>query len=692
MKGITKEYYSLFLKAKESYSEPSLSLNLGSDPSNYENIYKKIQDTLESQAGIGIDSLKIRLQLTIEEKIDPKKSSEIRESLQILGTIRDAVNGKVFDFSNTTEWKECIQYSLLFNNNRTNKVTHGVPDEYNHIAEALYHLKGYGFTIESIDGYIKEDDTELKRLTIAIDYRASKLGKQGLFTFSAVIANRFSSKDLRFFLFRRRSTMPTLQEPFPPYGYLFNLFCKYTGKKSKFRGKVAVAKIDEIRELSTHLGTIHDFDKMSPWANINVSSEDILEKLREWVVYPEVFYIPQISPIHGKSLFPKIFELIPTLSSNCKDEISKTTAILQRIEDKMISDRAICGELSEQDIFNLCSDIVSREKLSKVLEKISTPSNKINRNYKSPLDATKSNIKEIPLIKSEKGYIVANLGTYNISVYRTLLNIAIDHHPKAEQKFGFAIEEFIKEKLKISNVNFNHSFKYTVPGYIRDISKTNRHEGECDFIIESSEYIFLIEVKKKGITKGSWSGDIVNLLTDTALSFVKSLNQLSIAELMLLNDKKIISKNGDTVELQNRDIFKLAISFEDMASLQTDSIKNSLLRGLFNTNINTTDNTQKHIIEINKTLDEFTLIHGELFTKEGKYENNPFHDISYISTPQLLTILEDTNNNEEFAKSICRSNTVVLSLMDWYASYKSAKTNKLIEENPLAFKHTALIN
>ncbi|MCK4841626.1 MAG: hypothetical protein KAT04_07050 [Methylococcales bacterium] len=694
MKGHTKEYFHLFLEAKEKYIERDVKDQLGLDCTEYKNIYNKISKILSSPTGIGIDSQHIRQQLVIEERLNPELSIKIKESLDMFQVIRDAVTDKVYDLTNKTLWIQAIRFALLYYSARTIKVNHGLPENYTHIANSLHHLKTIGFNIESIDGYIKADDTELLRLATAIDYRVAKLGKQGLVIFNSIVDKNFSRNEQRFFFYRRRKTIPTIQKPAPPYGYLFNLFCKHTNSIPKIKNKDKTKLLNEIQGLSTHLATILDIDTMSPWDNINVGSENILEKLTEWVLYPELFYIPQISPIHGKKIFPRIFELIDNNSSECLNEIKTTSKVLEKIEDIISQQGAISGELTEDQIFKLCSGITTLEKLKHILKSISKPSSEINKGYSSPFDAHKSNIRETPLIKTKTGYIVANIATYNNAKYRSLLKLSQSHNKKTEQRLGYALEGFIKESLDESNIDYLHNTKYLTPDYIKQATNTNRDKGECDFIIESSEYIYLVEVKKKGLTKESLSGNGLPLLLDTTLSFLKSINQLAIAELILLNEGEIEFTNSDKkIQLNDREIFKLVISFEDMASLQCDNIKSSLLYGLYNTKISVSDNTANDISnKINKTIEEFTLIQAELSKKGEKYRNAPFHDISYLSIPQLLTILDDVNDNEDLSHNIYCSNSVVYSLMDWYASYKVSRESKLLRENKNIFKKSVLIN
>lgn len=694
MKGLTNDYYQLFLEAKNSFIESDIRKELDGDLSDHKVIYDEISKLLHDSSGIGIDSLYTRKQLVIEEKLNSKSSKIINESLNIFHVIRDAVSDKVLGFSNEAPWIKAIHISIFYCLHRKVKIDHGVPQEYSFIANSLFYLENRGFNIQCIDGYIKADDAELTRLVTAIDYRVKKLGKQGFVSFVSAIGKNYSKDEQRFFFHRRRQAMPTIQKPSPPHGYVFNLFCKNLNSSCKVKVRGQERLLGEIQDLSTHLATIIDMDKMSPWANINVGSENIIEKLTEWVLYPEIFYIPQISPMHGKKIFPRIFELIDNNTEDSLSEIMKTSRVMEKIEDSICQQGAISGEFTEEQIFRLCLEVDTAENIKKILNSISRPAGEINKGYVSPFDANKSNIREFPLIKTKTGYVVANIATYNIAKYRALLRISDKYNPKTDEKLGIALEEFIKECFDKSNIKYHHSVKYSAPEYVKKITNTKRDQGECDFVIESSEYIYLIEVKKKGLTKDSQSGNGLHLLLDIALSFLKSINQLTIAEIILLNEGRI-SYLGDekAVELNGREIFKLAISLEDMASLQCDNIKSSLLRGLYNIRIDVNDDSANALADkINKSLDEFTLLQAELMSKSEKYQHIPFHHVSYISTPQLLTLLGDVNNNDELSYNICSSNSVVYSLMDWYASYKASKSNKLFKEHKNVFKNTVLIN
>lgn len=692
MQGNTGKYYLLFCEAKNNYNMEEMMQKLGSDPSDYNNIYKRIRDILECEDGVAVDSSRTRLQLVIEQKLTPKISDKIKESLLIFGVIRDAVERKIIRYDEKLKWIEAIKYSLLYQDHKKLKITLNFPEEYNLIANSISKLRGDGFKVQSIDGLIMQNDPEIFRLSEAIDYRVSKLGSDGFFHFNNEMAKNFSVDDMRFYLYRRRELVFSGQKPKLPFGYLFNLFSKYTGKKSKFKKRVLLTKFNDVKNLATHLATIIDVDKMSPYSNISVSHENIIEKLRDWVLYPEIFYVPQISSIHGKIIFPKLFYFIDDLPVNCRNEVNLVTSILQRIEDVLIRQKYISGQFTESELFHLCKDIVGRDEFLRVLSKISVSCALVNESYKTPFDACNANVKEIPLIKTNEAYVLANIATYNIAIYRTLLNITLSYDSNAEKKLGFALEAFIKERLGESGITFHHSFKYPVGNFIRDAIDTKRQEGECDFIVESNDYILLMEVKKKGLTKESWSGDIISLMIDTTFSFIKSINQLSIAELMLINKGKIVSKSGEEIFLEGRDVFKLVVSLEDMASLQCDGIKNSLLLGLCGVNINADDVNLVDIRKINKSLDEFAKIYSALSKEGEKYAKNPFHDISYISTPQLLTVLEDSFDNEGFVRNITHSNAVIYNLMDWYASYKASKNNKLIKDNNPILKRSSLIN
>lgn len=694
MKGLTDVFFQLFLEAQSNFSEAEVIEELDGNVSDYQVIYQKISLLLHDPSGICIDSLPIRKQLVIEAKLNPDLTDKIDKSLDSFKVIRDATSEKIKEFSNKTAWVKSIQYTLAYFQHRATHSNLGHPDEYSFIANSLSYLNKNGFQVEYIDGKINPDNSELSRLSQAIDVRVKKLGNVSFKVITSIINDHFSKEDKRFFFYRNRPTVPTTQKPTPPHGYIYNLACKYIDLPCKLKTNHQTRLLNEIQELSTHLATILDIDKMSPWSNINTNPDNILEKLQEWVLYPEIFYIPQISPIHGKKIFPRIFELIDNNTQDTLSEISTASRILNQLEDELLKNGFICGEFSENDIYRICAGIDSPANIKTIVDSLSIPSHKINKHYVTPFHAVHSNLREYPFVKTKRGYVIANVPTYNVAKYWALLRISEKNNSKAEQRLGYALEDFIRESFDKANITYHNGFKYLSPNYIKKIAKTNRDNGECDFIIESKDYIYLIEVKKKGLTKESQSGSRLHLLFDTSLSFFKSINQLTVAEMILLNDGMISnSVNGEQIKLKGRTIYKLVISLEDMASLQCDNIKLGLLQSLYGAKITVPDSSYSDIKDkINKTLEEFTLLHSELVTKGERYEHSPFHCISYISTPQLLTLLDNVYDNDDFSDRVNQSNFLVYSLMDWYASYKASKDNQVIKENHKALRGKVIIN
>lgn len=114
MKGLTKDFYQLFLEAKNSFVESEVIIELDVDMSDYKLIYEKISLLLQDPSGILIDYLPIRKQLIIESKLNPELNESINKSLDSFMTIRETISDKVTKFSNKKPWIKAIHFSFIY--------------------------------------------------------------------------------------------------------------------------------------------------------------------------------------------------------------------------------------------------------------------------------------------------------------------------------------------------------------------------------------------------------------------------------------------------------------------------------------------------------------------------------------------------------------------------------------------------
>jgi hypothetical protein len=88
---------------------------------------------------------------------------------------------------------------------------------------------------------------------------------------------------------------------------------------------------------------------------------------------------------------------------------------------------------------------------------------------------------------------------FSIGFYEIYAKLIREHFPSIDKKpslfdskSGNFIEDYIAKQLSNKRINFRHGEKYKFTA-----NKSEKFEGECDFIIETDKRIIFFECKKK---------------------------------------------------------------------------------------------------------------------------------------------------------------------------------------------------
>ncbi|SFB40167.1 hypothetical protein SAMN04515620_1677 [Collimonas sp. OK607] len=96
--------------------------------------------------------------------------------------------------------------------------------------------------------------------------------------------------------------------------------------------------------------------------------------------------------------------------------------------------------------------------------------------------------------------------------------------------------------------------------------------GDIDLLVETEQFIGLFEIKKKGLTRKTNSGDELQMLVDLVRGLIHGVNQLTKHELTLRRTGELKLIDGTVLSLGTRDIFKGVISLSDYGGLHDGSI------------------------------------------------------------------------------------------------------------------------
>ena len=231
-----------------------------------------------------------------------------------------------------------------------------------------------------------------------------------------------------------------------------------------------------------------------------------------------------------------------------------------------------------------------------------------------------------------------------------------------DRLLGYEVEDFLREEFQKKDIKIAFGAK---------IDKKGLHEFECDLLVETKKTIFIFEIKKKGLTRKAMSGNEISLLSDLADSLMFSHKQAMNIERHLKSNTSIeLTHNGQTtqVNLGERKVKRISVSLNDFGALQDKvTLQKILLHATDTTLVHPENKTDKEL----KKWREYTSEIRRLAIINGDYDGNghPFYDSFFMSIPQIMTILNFSENGDDFESDMSFLNSMTLGTRNFYSEY-----------------------
>lgn len=628
---------------------------------------------------------KVGAQLIIEEIVYDKGIEDI---FSTNGIILDATRQvELCEIGNRDKWEKACELALAYK-----KI--GVHDPYKSMyihtkeintAYAIKYFRRININIETEDSVAHGVLDTLRLISEKISNYARALGCKAVHYINDDLKQYYSKRDQRFSLQRNTHAYSTLRKPSTPYGYLLNITMPYIGWAPSKKVKHQEAW-NSFKEMSTNLVALYAIEPYSSFEAIDLHGSDLISFMQKSTLFDHIFMFRQLPLKRGIEFF-----------SNCLNLGAETDGKFQKKYG--ITQEEVLGLFSlislyfegvhetscrfDPKKFMLRQCFITPEAMAKVLQVFSVEPKKINGNYKLPTDYQYSNLDEYPFYKvSSSEYIVINSALFPMQFYERYAALLRGCDDQTDKKIGGNIEIYLSKKLSEKNITHLWGEKYKVDAQKRAYLDIKNEEGECDLIIETNSTIFFCEIKKKGITKYSASGNDLSLLNDVAGSLLSSQIQIGNHEAIIRKYGKIEFKSGKKVELNNRGIQRVSISLFDYQGFQDQSIIDSL-GSLFSSKLSIKDNDKEKMDILDNIQKKIQTLNKQYSLESMKYYTGlrrPFSNIRYFSAFQILEILENCKSNDDFEKEI----NVTLSSSDgsrnWYSQYKRMRGNKILQE------------
>ncbi|HAS8147483.1 TPA: hypothetical protein I7668_22425, partial [Vibrio vulnificus] len=160
-----------------------------------------------------------------------------------------------------------------------------------------------------------------------------------------------------------------------------------------------------------------------------------------------------------------------------------------------------------------------------------------------PEDIVKRNYFEKPFVHVGDKYIYISNTLNNYGFYTSLLNLFRDEGVDGNI-MGKAIEDFVENLFVKNGIKIHSNKEYKVSKQIAKELSIESQKRECDFIIETSDTIIFIELKRKTLTTEARAGNSLKSVVDLSQSFFHALAQTGCHEYLLRRDSIINFEDG----------------------------------------------------------------------------------------------------------------------------------------------------
>ncbi|WP_413724623.1 hypothetical protein [Sodalis sp. RH16] len=653
-----------------------LEENLLDNEKSIEQVYEDIKEICRDNVHqIRQEAFFIRKQLIIRNYCYGLKTTPY---LQFLTVIIDSPRNNKITLNRQviqqSEWKKILEIIYSVKN-----TSHYFDSNNNTLNSCKQEIK-LGFSIKrlhdlNINIIFKDDNVYFSENSFNIidnllESHCKNIGGENILNFLfEKIRTNYDNKFSRFHVYREVTNGLAIVPQAVPWGYCIALGVKYLDYKGSITKE---NEFNNLLEILRDIIAVFEIQPESIWENIYVSSDKMIDFLQECVVYDNLISFFQINKNYCK-------QIINSLSARAMADNHKSFNVSMKNIIKVsyaiidLSNNLIPTKVILKDIVNKCK--LSKIQTLSVLEKILSPKNK-KQNIKFHFPPSSEDIghTSYPILRQGEFYILLPKSITSIAVLNSVLNQLSKpngHFDNSmDSKLGRELEFFLRAEFSKRNI-INHTGNFYF--------ENKKIYGESDILIETNDIIFLFEIKKKSLTKKAMSGRDYSLLNDLSDSLLHSQDQAFKIEYLLKLTGEITLHDLDagikkTIFLSGRRIEKVSVSLHDFGSLQDHTTLETILKLSISSQVHSSD------LEIDKRLKNWRdytkdINNYLLLLKDTEIDRQRlFSNSSFMSVPQILTLLEYCNCEEDFASEYKKPRSISFSTRDFYKELSFRKT------------------
>ncbi|TPG84745.1 hypothetical protein [Pseudomonas mandelii] len=611
----------------------------------YEKVYEKARQQISDARQVLEAVIYLRQKLVI---LNHHKKLDYSKYTPVLDSIRDVARKELdpsFTALTETNWDELTR--VIIENRKElhyfESETHPQLESKLHtFAHSYLRLRNFGveFIEDDYKFYISDNSYEL--INNEIDRICREYGGEELLSALADRLGRtYNAITGRFMEYRQVSMGTTEVHAAMPFGYLMAIASKCAGT----RGNTNPGLLDRLLILIADIIVVYEIQPYSQYEAMYISEEGLIEFIRTNILYDSFVGVAQTKASYASSLIRFLQAKFDgaryeSFGVPVKDVTRVALALISKAETKKFT------TVSAKDLA-LKTRMPEFKVAAAMDELLSVASGVVNSGLQFPPSSMDIDHYFKPAIKIGKIYKVFPKSIASLGCVNTVCaSIALPNGKWANEidsELGYAIEEYLRGAFLDKGISIAYGDRL---GGDSDL--------EVDLLCETDEAIYIFEMKKKGLTRQAQSGDQSKILADLADSVLASHFQaMRIENVLKNNDSLQLVHKGvkKTVCLNNRQVQRISVSLPDFGALQDKTVLQRLLTIAALSKAShpdkSEDNKLKKWRDYSEKLKDLAMANGEL----GK-NRMPFHNSLFMSIPQIIMLLDKSENANEFFKHI----------------------------------------
>jgi hypothetical protein len=466
--------------------------------------------------------------------------------------------------------------------------------------------------------------------------------------------------------------------PRTPIAFLLNLAAKYPEERQFSPQELTVinAKWREAVLLSVAILKVQDVQPYSILEKVFRTTEKIVQGLYEMIIFDAAVRFPQSNPLLEMEMLPVLFDWIDRVSFQKKHgfTLDQFLAVASTVIDQsagtwgpIVIYASTIGKRLRGQI-----DAIT---VPMILSKLSQPVSRINTGYREITDTERVNVYKRPLVQlSSTKFMLYDRSWTAMGFYEALLACAKEvsdagkptQKQNSDRKVGMALEQYVRKKLS----------EHGVVHYSGEFVDSNGKTAECDILIEGSQYLVIVEVKKKLLTAKARSGEMASVLLDLGSSLLQSQIQAGKTEILLRKSGAIEINNKSeksTIGLKNRKLLRISVTHYDFDSLHdrltAKQVLSAFVEGEFTLLTEAPPEIKAGFTKLLADAARWKEQYRTLSVLDPEFSEDPFFSTWFLSVGQLVLLLDGTSDSDGFITNLLKTLRISLSSNNFYFEY-----------------------